>query len=102
MYAQATKLQIIKMLGNALLLRAHVFPAFDKHLFSELQQIGEQSFIALIDQTVSSSAPQDCQKFVEKMIRVVETRLLRDGWIKKEPKPYWIQLRLKYKVEIIS
>lgn len=101
-YAESVKLRIIKLLGNALLLSAHTFPVFDKHLYVAIRALADRKLLALLDEIITGRPTSRESKGVGKLLNVVEGRLIKDGWIKKKPKDYWILLRPKYKVEMVS
>ncbi len=101
-YAEAVKLHILKLLGNALLMTAHTFPVFEKHLYFEIRELGDRKLLFFFDEMIAGRSSTTQNNVVRKFLNVVERRLIIDGWIQKKPKGYWILLRPKYKVELVS
>lgn len=99
LYVSFLSLQIVKLLGNALVMMNNHYPVFEKHLYTTLQELGEDEFCAQIDLLLHAIGAEEIKQFTSAMIDSVERRLLEAGFIEKQPKSYWVQLRPKYQVE---
>lgn len=102
LYLQSIRSLIVKLLGNALLMADGHYPVYEKHLYTELTSFGEKDFCKKIDELLKITEAAKTQKKLKDLILSVEKRLIKNGWIKKEPKEHWIFLRPKYKVEHCS
>mgnify|MGYP001603960036 FL=1 len=85
LFAEAVKLRIMKLLGNAMLMAAQKFPAFDKHLYAEIRELGDRKLLTTIDQIMTKPV-RGSSELVERLLKIVESKLIKEGWIKKQDK----------------
>ncbi|MFH1253708.1 MAG: nucleotidyltransferase domain-containing protein [Candidatus Uhrbacteria bacterium] len=102
LYLHSVRSLIIKLLGNVLLMTGGHYPVYEKHLYTELKTFDEKSFCQKVDGLFIITDMVEMQKKLGDLILSVEKRLIKDGWIKKETKEYWMILRPKYRVEHCS
>lgn len=102
LYTQSVRSTIIRLLGNALLMTNGHYPVYEKHLYTELKAFGEKDFCKKVDGLLLTTNTVEMYKKLQVLILLIEKRLTKDGWIKKETKEYWMTLRPKYRVEHCS
>lgn len=102
-YAEAMKLHVIRLLGNAILMLQKEYPSFDKHLHKRLSTLkSEVKFVRLFDQALISHDMTKTEKALKQLLSLVEAKLIAKKIVSKKDQQYWIDLRPKYQVEIIS
>jgi hypothetical protein len=92
-----SKLSIVRLVGNMLLITNNQWIAFDKHLFRTLQETGcDPNIVKLMHTVTNSTKPDD----VAILLSLIEERLIADNKISKQPAKYWIDLRPRHSVDI--
>lgn len=99
LYAYSVRSHIVKLLGNAVLLSEGRWSVFEKHLFTELVSAKERNFCKKVDDVLKQTSLGDMEKSLGLLLAYTQNRLVKAGWIRKEPKDYWMALRPKYRVE---
>jgi len=101
-FGEVLKIKILKYLLTVLLMINKKYPAFDKHLYQDIKKITElpRDFLKIVDKTIKSHSLAQNEKNLIKAIAIVENYLIKNNFIRKESRQYWIDLRPKYKVEI--
>ncbi len=99
LYVRSLSLQIVKLLANALIMINDRYPVFEKHIYSNLRDLGENEFCAQIDLLLNMTETHEIQKSIADIIDTIEQRLIKTGFIEKQPKEHWIQLRPRFQVE---
>ncbi len=99
LFAHSVRSHIIKLLGNALLMAGGHWPVFEKHLYTKLNEYGENDFCLAVNDLLVTTNASAVEEKLKTLIVYVENRLLKDEWIEKKSKNQWILLRPKYKVE---
>lgn len=99
-YVEMLSIQILKLLGNALLLLKKQYPAFDKHLFFELRRIGEDDFCSSVEDIFSSRDLLEKQRLFELLLSLTEERLIESGSIERKTRDFWIHARPQYRVDL--
>lgn len=96
-FNEVTRLAIIRLAGNLLLLSHNQWIAFDKHLVKTLENSTcspgiLSTLLRIIDSFDNAS--------MGLLINSIETDLVTRGFIQKETSQYWIDLRPKHYVEL--
>ena len=100
-FTEVSKISIIRLSGNLLLVANKQWIAFDKHLFKTLNNTGcDPEVLEIIYQVIDSSGISNT-KAVESLMRVLENNLIDKNAIKKETTKYWIDMRPRYSVELL-
>jgi len=99
LYLHSVRSLIVKLLGNTLLMAGGHYPVYEKHLYTELKDFGEKIFCQKVDCLLVTTNIVEMKNKLRDIISLVEKRLIKNKWIKKETKEHWMLLRPKYKVE---
>lgn len=95
------QLKMLRFGMNALLLAHQCYPAFDKHIYRELQKIrGTRTTLKKVDQILKTRDIQKNELLLLHFIHSVEKQLLTKRLISNRPAQYWIDLRPKHKVQV--
>lgn len=99
LYAYSVRSHVVKLLGNAILLSEGRWSVFEKRLFTELVSAEERNFCRKVDDVLKQTNLAVMEKSLGRLLIYTQSRLIKAGWISKEPNDYWIALRPKYRVE---
>lgn len=98
-YLEVTKLSILRLTGNALLLANKQWPAFDKHLVVLLRDADiDPELIDLFNKALGDI--EDVTSTIKELVVAIERHLVAGGYIPKESIKYWIDLRPTYSVSL--
>lgn len=99
-YLQVSKLNVLRLAGNAFLLVNKKWPAFDKHLFASLKDVDcDETLLKLLESTLTTDI-SDIKCNVKELVRSIEAYLVGRDLIPQEPTRYWIDLRPTYSVSL--
>ncbi len=101
-FGEVVKMKVLKYLLTILLLVNKKYPAFDKHLYQDIKTITTlpKGFLKVVEKTIASHSLRKNEKNLSQAITLVESHLIKNKYIKKESREYWIDLRPKNKVEM--
>lgn len=101
-YAEAMKIQVMRLLGNALLMLNKQYPSFDKHLRARLQTCASKKFLQIFDRLLEQKSGKGVDSMLKQLLSLVETELIQKKLAPKKDQLYWMDLRPKFRVEILS
>ncbi len=102
-YMEAMKIHLMRLLGNAMLMLHKDYPSFDKHLYSRLMKLPQETtFVRVFDRLLQTSEPSKMDKISRQLLNIVEKKMITAKLTTKRDQRYWIDLRPKYQVEILS
>lgn len=101
-FGEVVKVQIIRLLLNAVLMMNEKFPSFDKHVFQDVKKIHETpaDLLRNIEDLLTSHQFSVTQPLLGAAVQVVEQALITRGLITKHPDQYWLDLRPKNQVQL--
>lgn len=102
-FSEFVKLQIVRLFLNTLLLLNKKWPAFDKHLYRDVQKLTlAQGTFVISDTLLTAPITAKSLPLIYQLKSEAEKRLLEAHLIKKESDQYWRNFRTKYQVKLTS
>ena len=101
-FGEVVKMKVLKYLMTILLMTNKKYPAFDKHLYQDIKKIKTlpKGFLQVVEKIIKSHSLSQNEKNLSHAIKLVESHLIKNKYIKNESRQYWIDLRPKHKVEM--